>query len=60
MIKEEEFRLKFASAERFDPVKAVTRIENYLKILRNNFGDESLKRPIKLTDLDKVCDEFQL
>jgi len=54
MIKEEKFRLKFSRAERFDPVKAATRIENYLKILRQNFGDESMKRPIKLTDLDKV------
>jgi len=54
MIKEQDFRLKFARAERFDPVKAATRIENYLKILSKNFGDESLKRPIKLSDLDKV------
>jgi hypothetical protein len=60
MIKEEEFRLKFLRAERFDPVKAATRIENYLKILRQNFGDESMRRPIKLTDLDKVCDAFRL
>ena len=59
IIKEREFRLKFARAERFDAVKAATRIENYLKILRKNFGDESLKRPVQLTDLDKVCHKFK-
>jgi len=48
------FRLKFARAELFDAGKAATRIENHLKILRKYFGDESLKRPIYLTDLDKV------
>lgn len=60
MIKGLEFRLKFARAEHFDPVKAATRIENYLKIVSKHFGDEKLKTPIKLTDLDKVCDSFQI
>ena len=55
IIKEQAFRLKFLRAERFDAAKAATRIENYLKILRKHFGDESLKRPIQLIDLDKVC-----
>jgi hypothetical protein len=59
MIKEEEFRLKFARAECFDPVKAAGRMENYLKMVSKYFGDDKLKRPIKLTDLDKVCATFQ-
>ena len=59
MIKKGHFRLKFARVERFNPVKAATRIENYLKILRKHFGDENLKTPIKLTDLDKVCDSLK-
>ncbi len=55
MISERQFRLKFARADRFDPIKSANRIENYLKILCQHFGDEHLKRPIKLDDLDKVC-----
>jgi len=58
MVQEKEFRLKFARAEQFDPVKAATRIENYLKIVKKNFGDEFLTRTITLSDLDKVCDTF--
>ena len=56
MIKDTEFRLKFARAERFDPLKTAARIENYLKLLSENFGDRSLNRTIKLADLNKVCD----
>ena len=55
MIKDVDFRLKFARAESFDPVRAANRLENYLKIVQKHFGDENLKRTIKLTDLDKVC-----
>lgn len=55
MVKERQFRLKFARADRFDPIKSANRIESYLKILSQHFGDEHLKRPIRLDDLDKVC-----
>ena len=55
MIKEHCFRLKFARADRFDSMKAANRMENYLKMISQNFGDEILKRLIKLSDLDKVC-----
>uniref|UniRef100_A0A7S4A8N7 DUF6824 domain-containing protein n=2 Tax=Pseudo-nitzschia australis TaxID=44445 RepID=A0A7S4A8N7_9STRA len=53
-IKERFFRLRFARAECFDSVKAAIRIEKYLRILYEYFGEEALRRPIKLTDLDKV------
>ena len=55
MIRRKDFRLKFARADCFDPVKAANRMEMYLKILCENFGNEALMRPVTLTDLlDKV------
>ena len=60
MINERQFRLKFVRADRFDPIKSANRIENYLKILIQHFGDEHLKRPIKVDDLDKVRNRCQM
>lgn len=54
MVQSKEFRLKFARAESFDPLKASVRIEAYLKQLYDNFGEQGLLRPIRMTDLDKV------
>ena len=59
-IKERFFRLRFARAECFDSVKAAIRIEKYLQMLYECFGEEALMRPIKLTDLDKVSDTYKL
>jgi hypothetical protein len=56
MVQCHQFYLKFARAEAFDPTKAARRIEKYLEILFDNFGQEGLLRPIQLTDLDKVRD----
>ena len=57
LVKSRDFRLKFARAECFDAVKAKNRIEMYLQLIYENFGNEALMRPIKYTDLDKVCDK---
>lgn len=54
MVTSREFRLKFARAEAFDPVKAAARIEAHLACLYKNFGEKGLLRPIRLSDLDKV------
>jgi len=54
MIKSKEFRSKFARANCFDPVKAANRMEMYLEIVCENFGNDALTRQVKLTDLDKV------
>jgi hypothetical protein len=54
MVTSEEFRLKFARATAFDPVKAADRIENHLEVLYKHFGEHGMLRPIQLSDLDKV------
>lgn len=54
MIKSKDFRSKFARCCCFDPVKAANRIEMYFEIICENFGNEALTRPVRLTDLDKV------
>ena len=54
MIQQREWKLKFARAECFDPVKAAIRIEKYLEYMYKHFGKEALLRPIRLSDLNKV------
>mmetsp|Transcript_22795 Transcript_22795/g.25626 ORF Transcript_22795/g.25626 Transcript_22795/m.25626 type:complete len:475 (+) Transcript_22795:76-1500(+) len=54
MIKSKDFRSKFARSTCFDPVKAADRIEMYFEIICENFGNEALTRPVRLTDLNKV------
>jgi hypothetical protein len=54
MIKSRDFRSKFARANCFDPAKAANRMEMYLEIICENFGNDALTRQVRLTDLDKV------
>jgi hypothetical protein len=48
-----EFKLRFLRAEVFDPKSAAVRLEKYLSYTMEHFGEEALKRPINLNDLDK-------
>lgn len=54
MVTSHEFKLRFARAERFDPIEAVNRMEKYLELLHQGFGSPGLLRPIRMSDLDKV------
>ncbi|KAG7348480.1 hypothetical protein IV203_017185 [Nitzschia inconspicua] len=54
MVASREFKLRFARAEMFDPTKAAIRLEKYLQIIYENFGQQGLLRPILLLDLDKA------
>jgi hypothetical protein len=54
MVISNDFRLKFARADCFDPSKASVRMEKYLQFMCESFGTEALTRPITLSDLDKV------
>ena len=54
MIQQREWKLKFARAECFDPIKAAIRMEKHLEYMYKHFGEEALLRPIRLSDLNKV------
>lgn len=54
MVTSREFKLKFARAEMFDPNAAATRLEKYLEMMYESFGELGLLRPARLSDLDKV------
>jgi hypothetical protein len=55
MIAQNEWKLRFLRADCFDHVKAARRIERHLKFMHDCFGKEALLRPVRMSDLDKVC-----
>jgi hypothetical protein len=50
LVRDRDFRLRFARADRLDPVKACTRLIAYLSLSVELFGDIGLTRPIRTTD----------
>ena len=48
----DDFRLMFLRQERFDVKKAAKRLCLYADIMRENFGEYALERPVKLSDLE--------
>jgi hypothetical protein len=54
MVQSREFKLKFARTECWDQQKAALRMEKYLELVYESFGQQGLLRLIRLSDLDKV------
>lgn len=52
-INEEEFRLRFLRCELFDVSKAAARFVKYLDLILEVYGEYALRRPIRLTDLNR-------
>eukprot|EP00536_Pseudo-nitzschia_multiseries_P002775 jgi/Psemu1/322699/estExt_fgenesh1_pg.C_380029 len=53
-IDDKDFRLRFLRCELFDPSKAALRFCNYLDFAYEHFGEDTLERPVRITDFSRA------